>query len=166
MIVGVQPQRFLRYQFERQQQLRPICQQQFHVAALEFDDNVRVFKIRMAVISGFDGEVQIELAAGDNLTKKLLDPRTSFMHRILGIQALFLPSLAIAFLAAATSTGPAVLLKNHCWASPTILPVSQYNTSPLDACQKKKRYISGINCIIFCWLGSPAAGAGVIRCSA
>src|SRR5580704_10334714 len=139
MIVGVQPQRFLRYQFERQQQLRPICQQQFHVAALEF---------------------------GDNVTKKLLDPRTSFMHRILGIQALFLPSLAIAFLAAATSTGPAVLLKNHCWASPTILPVSQYNTSPLDKDQKKNRYMSGINCIIFCWLGSPAAGGGVMRCSA
>ena len=53
----------------------------------------------MAVVPGFDGEVQIELAAGDDLTEKLLDPRTRFVNRILGIQALFLPSFTIAFCA-------------------------------------------------------------------
>ncbi len=167
VIVGVQAQHLLRHQFQREQKLGPIGQQQIHVGTLELDDDVGVFEIRMAVVSGFDGKVQIELPIGDHLTQKLLDPGTSFINRILGIQALFLPSFTIAFFAAATaSTGAAVLLKNHCWASPTTLPVSQYNTSPLDAYQKKKRYISGINCIIFCWLGSPPVGAGVIFCSA
>ena len=99
MIVGVEAQNFLRHQFEREQELRAIVQQQVDVAALELDDEIGVFEVRMTVVAGFDGEVQIELAVGDDLTEKLLDPGTSFVNRILWIQALFLPSFAMAVFA-------------------------------------------------------------------
>src|SRR5580658_3271315 len=151
MIVGVETQNLLRDQFQSEQELRTVSQQQLHVAASELDENVRIFEVRVTVVAGLDRELQIEPAIGDDLTEKLLDPGTSLVNRILGIQALFLPSFAITFFATArASTGAAVLLKNHCWASPTMLPVSQYNTTPLDRDQKKKRYMSGMNCIIFC----------------
>ena len=70
-----------------------------------------VFEIGMAVVAGFDREVQIELAAGDDLTEKLLDPGTSFVNRILGIQALFLPSFTIAFCAATDLDGASGLVE-------------------------------------------------------
>src|SRR5436305_14826914 len=56
---------------------------------------------------------------------------------------------------AGTTTGESVLLKNHCCAMPTTLPVSQYNTSPADCEYKKNTIISGINCITFGCSGSP-----------
>jgi hypothetical protein len=99
MIVGMKPQHFLRHEFERKQKLRAVRQQQIQIFAFEFNDNIRIFKIRMAVVSGFDIEIQLEASRGNHLTEKLLDPRTSFMHRILGIQAR-LPSFTLAFFAA------------------------------------------------------------------
>lgn len=92
MIVGMEPQNLLRDQLQSEQELRAVGQQQFHVATLKLDDNVRIFKVRMTVVAGLDGEAQIELAIGDDLTEKLLDPGTSLVNRILGIQALFLSS--------------------------------------------------------------------------
>jgi hypothetical protein len=150
MVVRVEAQHLLGDEFQGKQELGSICQQQFDVSPFEFYDNVGIFEVRMAVIAGFNAEIELEAGPGDDLTEKLLDPRAGIVNRILGIQARFLPSLAIAFFVAAASTGAAVLLKNHCWAMPTILPVSQYNTSPLDAFQKKNRYMRGMNCIIFC----------------
>jgi len=92
VIVGVQPQDFLRDQFEREEQFGAVGQKLFDVMPLELYDDVGVFEIGMAVVPGFDGEVEIELAAGDDLTEKLFDPRTCFVNRILGIQVLFLAS--------------------------------------------------------------------------
>jgi hypothetical protein len=92
VIVGVQPQGFLRDQFECEEQLGAIGQKHFDVTPLKFYDEIGVFEIGMAVIPGFDCEIEIEIAAGDELTEKLFDPRTRFVNRILGIQALFLPS--------------------------------------------------------------------------
>jgi hypothetical protein len=94
MIVGMETQNLLRDQFQSEQELRAVGQQQLHVAAVKLDDNVRIFEVRVTVIAGLDGKVQIELASGDELTEKLLDPGTSLVNRILGIQALFLPSFA------------------------------------------------------------------------
>jgi len=84
------------------------------------------------------------------------------VKRILGIQALFLPSLCEGVFAAAppASTGAArPYLKNHCWATPTTLPVSQiiHQVRSMPS-QKKKDTSEAMNCSIFCWLGSPAAG--------
>ena len=91
VIVGVQAQHLLRHQLQRKQQFCPIRQQQIHVGTFELDDDVGVFEIRMTVVSGLDGKVQIELPMGDHLTEKLLDPGTSFINQIARIQALFLP---------------------------------------------------------------------------
>jgi len=167
MIVGVHAQHFLRDQFEREQKLGAVAEEEIDIGALEFYDQIRVFKIRVAVVAGLQPETQTKAGIVDDAPKELLDPGTRFVNRILLTQARFLPSLrdGIAFLAGiAAGAGPAVLLKNHCCAMPTKLLVSQYNTRPLDAGQKKKPYMRGMNCIIFCCAGSTPAEMGVIFC--
>ena len=75
--------------------------------------------------------------------QKLLDPGTGFLNRILGIQARFLPSFGSFSLPlfrlrrARASTGARRLIEKQLLRHPTKLLVSQYNTSPLDADQKK-----------------------------
>jgi hypothetical protein len=167
MIVGMHSQHFLRDQFQGEQQFGAIRQQHFHVFALKFDEEIGVFKLRIAGIAGLQPESQMKARAVDDLPEELLNPGASFVNRVLLRQARFLPSFDDVmdfFGAAAIARGPAVLLKNHCCAMPTKLLDSQYNTSPLDAGQKKKPYIRGMNCITFCCAGSPPA-IGVIFCS-
>ena len=133
MIVRVQPQRFLRHQLERQQQFGAISQQQIHIRAGEFHQNVGIFEIRIGMIPGANGELQIEPGVRANLAKEIFDSRTRFFNRIFRTQARFLPLIfPVAGSAGAAITGTVVLLKNHCCAIPKILLVSQYNTSPLD----------------------------------
>lgn len=117
MIVGVHAQRFLRDVFERQQKLGAIAQQQVDVFALKLDHNVRAFKLRVALVARFDGELQRETGIVNYLAKELLDPWSGLVNRILWLQAFFFPFLITEI----PGVGGAVLLKNHCCATPTRL---------------------------------------------
>lgn len=133
MIVGVKPQHFLCYQFQSEQKLGAVAQQQIHIRTPELDENIGVLKIRVAVIARLNRESQMKPGVPDNPAKKSFNSWTRFLYRILGTQTLFLPLPFCGRRATGVPlTGTNVLLKNHCCAMPTRLPVSQYNTSPLD----------------------------------
>jgi hypothetical protein len=80
MIVGVETQNLLRHEFQSQQKLGAIGQEHLHIAAIELYQNVRSFEFGMTVVAGLDGKVQVELACGDDLAEKLLNPGTSLMN--------------------------------------------------------------------------------------
>jgi len=119
MIVGMHAQHFLRHQFERQQQFRAICQQEIHVFALEFDDEIGILEIGNRIVARLELKLQLETRVGNHLPQKLLDPWTRFVNRIPCAQVRFLMSFdddEVTFFGdAITVTGEAVLLKNHCW---------------------------------------------------
>ena len=131
------PQQFHGHEFKRQQQFSFICKEQIDVATLELDDEIGIFVFRIAVVAWSDFEGQVEAGIADDLVEERFDARSGLVNRVLSRQAFFLPSLCEVGGVLITMLGVEVLLKNHCCAMPTTLLVSQYNTSPLDADQKK-----------------------------
>ena len=134
MIVGMEAKSFLGDQFESEQKLRPIGEEQIHIRSGKFHGQIGVFEVRVRLVSRLNGEFEIEACAGNHLVEKPLDPGAGFFHRKLWIQARFLPSFGIIFCddfgAGAATSGTAVLLKNHCCAMPTTFEVNQYITNP------------------------------------
>jgi hypothetical protein len=57
VIVGMQAQRFLRNQFQRQKKLRAVGQDQIDIRASELDHEIRIFKIGVTVITRFNCEL-------------------------------------------------------------------------------------------------------------
>jgi hypothetical protein len=92
MIIGVHPQQLHRHQFHRQQQFGLIGQQQIDIAAMELYHQIRVFKLRSALVTRPDLKSQIEACIGDHLVEERFDARSGFVNRILSRQAFFLPS--------------------------------------------------------------------------
>ena len=80
MIVGMHAQHFLADQFQCQQEFCPVAQQQIHVSTLKLDHQVRILKVRMTLVSGFDGKGKFEARRIQNLAKELFDPRTGFVN--------------------------------------------------------------------------------------
>ena len=124
--------------FEGQQELGAIAQDQIDIVTVKLNDKIGSFKIRTALVAGFQFEPEIQMRIGNDLAEKFFDPRTGFLNRIFGLQLFFLPSLTIiapfifaSFIFASMvtpdnavpGTAGAVLLKNHCSATPTKLLV-------------------------------------------
>ena len=126
-----------RQQFQSKQQLRPVFKKQVDIGSGELDDDVRVLDVRLRVLANPNIEGQVETGDTQNRPKKILDPRLDARDSILFFQ-LCLPQaylLKVFFNAGfgAAITGAGVyLLINICCRIPTKLPVSQYNTKPLD----------------------------------
>lgn len=119
MIVGVHAERFLGNVFEGEEKLGAIAEDEVDVFAVEFDDEIGSFKLGIGLVAGFEGEGKIETGVGDDSPQKFLNARAGFVNRIFGLQAFFLPSLMIL----TPGVTGAVLLKNHCCATPTMLLV-------------------------------------------
>lgn len=119
VIVRVHAQGFLRDVFEGEQKLGAVAQDEIDVIALKLDDDVGGFKFRIAPVSGFEREFQRQTGIFNYPTEKLFDPGTGLINRIFGLQAFFLPSL----MGVRPGVAGAVLLKNHCCATPTMLLV-------------------------------------------
>ena len=137
VIVGMHPEQLHGHQFHRQQQLCLVGEQHVDVVALELYHQIRVLKLGVALVSRTNLERQIKTSVGDDLIEERFDARSGFVNRILCRQPFFLPSLELFEAWTRTVLSGAVLLKNHCCAIPTTLLVSQYNTRPLEADQKK-----------------------------
>ena len=88
MIIRVQPQHFLRHQFQREQQFRPVGKQPIHVRAAELNNYVRTF-IRIAVVAGLNCEIEFEASVGNRLPQELLNYRSGFVDGKLWIQTRF-----------------------------------------------------------------------------
>ena len=108
MIVGMHAQRFLRYVFEGEEKLSAIAQNQIDIVAMELDDQVGSFKVRVALISRLQREREVETRIVNNLPQKFFDPGTGFLNRVFGLQFFFLLSLIIAVFIAPPGTGGAV----------------------------------------------------------
>ena len=137
MIVGVHTEQLHGDQFQSQQQFSLVGQQHVDIAAVELHHQIRVLKLGVALVARSDLKRKIKTCAGDDLIEERFDARSGFVNRILCRQAFFFPSLEVIAGVFNTVFSGAVLLKNHCWAMPTTLLVSQYNTSPEEADQKK-----------------------------
>lgn len=73
MIVGMHPQHFLRYQFQRQQQFSTVSQQKVHVRAREFNHQVGILEFGVRIIPGFNREPEIEAPACEYRSKIFFD---------------------------------------------------------------------------------------------
>lgn len=91
MVVGVEAENLLRHEFESKKKLSAIGEEHFDVVTQELDYDVGVFEIGVALIAGFDGEIEGEPGSGDDLAQEFLDAWTGLVDRKPGTQALFLP---------------------------------------------------------------------------
>ena len=126
MIVRVQTQCFLRHQFEREQQLRPVRQQEFHIRAGESHHHFGIFEIGMDMLAFGNLEAHVKTRVLNNSTQEGFNGRSDTRDGIL-----FLVQRYFFFFGASMTGAGVYLLIKYCCAMPTKLPVSQYNTRPL-----------------------------------
>ena len=121
--------------FQRQQQLRPICQKQLYIDAGEYDCNFRIlyFWVRIFRRAKLEGDLKASLL--EDRRKELLQPRPQRIDLIFHAAYFFTVLFTGAFgggAGGAAGVGINLLIMS-CWAIPTRLLVNQYSTSPADA---------------------------------
>jgi hypothetical protein len=145
VFVGGHVQDFLRQLLQRQHRLALVGHQEANIGALEFDDEGGLLE----VVSDF---VAVQQVVGDVEVHGVKDNIEELLDFVAdGIDGVFAPvahggrrwgsfrchfffffDCAVVWTGAGAAMGW-VLLKKYCCTMPTTLPVSQYNTRPLDA---------------------------------
>ena len=136
VLVRTHFQHFLRQLLQSKQGLAFVGHQARDVRTLELHDQSRPLEIGLYLIAVIEVEVDIEICCVQDAVEEVFnlipdggDVVFSFAHEFWTPGYFFF----LAGGAAGTTGETKALLKKYCWKMPTTLPVSQYNTSPLDA---------------------------------
>ena len=128
-------QRLHRDVLERQQQFGAIGQQQVYIVAREPDNQFRIFDFGVRGIPCGNLEIQFKSPALKTGRRNcsILGPVSAGVY-LASLKGYFLLLLFLTSFAGTGTSGLGTnLFNSHCCAIPTKLPVSQYNTSPLEA---------------------------------
>lgn len=133
MVLGGHPQHFHSQMLESHQQFGTILQQKLGIRSLKFHHDFGVLEIGVYVLPFRDFERQSEAGILKNRLEKALNTWTYAGNLILFLVHPYLFEIFFCWIFGASITGAGVyLLIKNCCAMPTRLPVSQYNTRPLD----------------------------------